>query len=341
MGTKAWWSEPGPETVAPGVHRIPLPLPTDSLRAVNVYVVESPEGLVVVDSGWAVQEDTVALSAGLQKLGYSLGDITRFLVTHMHRDHYTHGIMIRREFGIRVSLGIGERDSLTVISDPTRPVLSFRMQQLRLFGAPDIAEELAIEVGAVIAEQIPYWEQPDDWLRDGERIDVGSRALDVVSTPGHTVGHVVFVDDADSLLFAGDHVLPEITPSISLELVDPPNPLGSFLESLALVRAMPDRRLLPAHGPVADSVHARVDELIAHHGRRLEDTEKAVAAGRSTGLEIATALRWTRRETSFDDLDVFNKALAVGETASHLALLVAQGRLQMEVLDDVRHWSLA
>jgi hypothetical protein len=31
------WTEPGLFTVAPGVHRIPLPLPNDGLRAVNVY----------------------------------------------------------------------------------------------------------------------------------------------------------------------------------------------------------------------------------------------------------------------------------------------------------------
>ena len=34
------WATGGPETVAPGVHRIPLPLPNDGLHAVNVYVLE-------------------------------------------------------------------------------------------------------------------------------------------------------------------------------------------------------------------------------------------------------------------------------------------------------------
>ena len=32
------WERPGAHEVAPGVHRIPLPLPGDSLKAVNVYV---------------------------------------------------------------------------------------------------------------------------------------------------------------------------------------------------------------------------------------------------------------------------------------------------------------
>jgi glyoxylase-like metal-dependent hydrolase (beta-lactamase superfamily II) len=36
------------------VHRVPLPLPTDGLRAVNVYVVEDDGGLMLIDSGWAL-----------------------------------------------------------------------------------------------------------------------------------------------------------------------------------------------------------------------------------------------------------------------------------------------
>ena len=35
------WTEPGAFEVAPGVHRIPLPLPNDGLRAVNVYAVDA------------------------------------------------------------------------------------------------------------------------------------------------------------------------------------------------------------------------------------------------------------------------------------------------------------
>src|ERR1700694_3466319 len=45
------WAEPGAYAVAPGVHRIPLPLPGDSLRAVNVYAIEDDKRIVLVDSG--------------------------------------------------------------------------------------------------------------------------------------------------------------------------------------------------------------------------------------------------------------------------------------------------
>ena len=67
----------------------------------------------------------------------------------------------------------------------------------------------------------------------------GGRSLVVRETPGHTRGHVVFVDEttADAgMLFAGDHVLPHITPSIGFEPAARPGALTRFLTSLAALR---------------------------------------------------------------------------------------------------------
>ena len=45
------WTEPGAWPVAPGIHRIPLPLPLDGLRAINVYVIETEDGSEVIIPG--------------------------------------------------------------------------------------------------------------------------------------------------------------------------------------------------------------------------------------------------------------------------------------------------
>ena len=147
-------------------------------------------------------------------------------------------------------------------------------------------------------------------------------------TPGHTRGHVVFPDTAAGLLFTGDHALPTITPSIGFEVAPSPNPLGNFLASLAVVRGRPDARLLPAHGAVAESVHARIDQLVHHHGERLGAVEELVRRGAATVYEVAGRLGWTRHDRQLAALDLFNQMLAVAETAVHLELLVAQGRLR-------------
>jgi hypothetical protein len=107
------------------------------------------------------------------------------------------------------------------------------------------------------------------------------------------------------------------------------------------VRSRPDATLLPAHGAVTDSVHARVDELVEHHRARLDATEAAIRAGADTAAAAATAIPWTRRERRLEELDPFNQFLAISETGAHLELLVAEGRLTKEVRDGVRHYRAA
>ena len=330
------WTRPGVYEVAPGVHRIPLPLPNDGLRAVNVYVLRDETGLVLIDSGWAIQEARDTLVAGLDELGTTLTDVRRFLVTHVHRDHYQQAVTLRQELGMRVGLGEGERDSLEVLREPGRKPLQQQVGALRVLGADRLADFVEDHLKDAQVDELE-WALPDDWLTEGD-VAVGDRTLEVVATPGHTRGHVVFHDLAASLLFAGDHVLPTITPSIGFEPVLSPDPLGDFLGSLAKVRARPDATLLPAHGPVTESVHARVDELVAHHSARLDETEKAVRAGAVTAFDAASQLRWTRRERKVEELDPFNQMLAIAETAAHLELLAAQGRLTAETSDGLRRY---
>ncbi len=108
-------------------------------------------------------------------------------------------------------------------------------------------------------------------------LDLRSRTLRAIHTPGHTRGHVVFHDEAAASLFAGDHVLPHITPSIGFQPAITRQALAEYLGSLRLMLTLPDSRLLPAHGPVCDSTHARVNELLAHHETRLAQTLEAAS----------------------------------------------------------------
>src|SRR3954454_22799948 len=332
------WTRPGVFEVVPGVHRVPLPLPNDGLRAVNVYVLDGDDGLVLIDWGWAIPSARDTLTAGLAAFGHSLTDIRQFLITHVHRDHYQQAVTLRSELGHRVALGAGERDSLELLRAEGRKPLEQQIDALRQLGAKALADMVEGMLSSEREVKELDWPMPDDWLVESS-LPVGPRTLEVVPTPGHTRGHVVFHDRAGELLFAGDHVLPTITPSIGFEPVLSPNPLGDFLGSLATVRARPDARLLPAHGPVTESAHARIDELIAHHGARLDETEKAVRSGATTAYDVAGQLRWTRRERQLDELDPFNQMLAVAETGAHLELLAAQGRLSVEVTESLRCYS--
>lgn len=328
------WTEPGAWPVAPGVHRIPLPLPMDGLRAVNVYAIETDDGLTLIDGGWAIEVARTLLEKSLRDIGRDVSEINRFLVTHVHRDHYTQAVTVRSEFGSHVSLGLGEKPTLDLIHADYGMSEDPHTTMFVAAGAPEIAREWG-EFTKDSTPDLRMWGYPDAWLTDDVALKVGDRVIDAVHTPGHTQGHYVFAERATSLLFAGDHVLPTITPSIGFEPVLAEQPLGDFMASLTKVRAMPDLTLLPAHGPIASSSHARVDELLAHHEVRLDLCLAAMGEGSLTAYDVAGVLPWTRHEHRLKDLDVFNAALATLETRAHLELLVARGALTRDQVDGV------
>ena len=333
------WTAPGTYRVAPGVYRIPLPLPTDGLRAVNVYAVRDGDDLVLVDSGWAIAEAREQLAAALAAIDADLGAVDRFLVTHVHRDHYTQAVTLRREFGTPIALGAEERHTLEFISTADQGTEPPQFGLLRLAGAQQLLDPIS-SVRSVPPSDLKVWELPDTWLQDGAGETVGDRRLRAIATPGHTRGHLVYREEAAGLLFAGDHVLPHITPSIGFESAPSRFPLRDYLASLRLVRGLPDTRLLPAHGPVTDSVHARVDALLEHHDQRLDATLAATRSGAATAYEVAGTLSWTRRERKLTELDPFNAMLAVLETMWHLDVLVLQDKLTEQTIDGVRHYAL-
>lgn len=334
------WTDPGAHEVADRVHRIPLPLPNDGLRAVNVYVIESSAGLTCVDGGWALEASRRQLEQSLRSIGYRLEDINSFLVTHAHRDHFTQAVAIRSEFGrATVTLGAGDRASIDHAQSQSsdRPVLG----QLLQSGAADLATKWAAFAHATQPGYPDDWQYPDTWLEGDSVLTVGDRSLNAVATPGHTVGHYVFADLPAGLLFAGDHVLPTITPSIGFEPQRDHHPLRAYLRSLAKVRALPDLRLLPAHGAPTTSSHERIDQLLEHHEQRLADALAAVRGGAHTALEVATQLTWTNRKHPYAVLDVFNQGLAIVETLFHLDLLWIQGRASRTQLGNVYHYAEA
>lgn len=318
------WADPGCFAVADGIHRIPLPMPQDGLRAINVYAVTGPDGVALIDAGWNVPGNLELLSDGLRALGADPSDVTDVHVTHIHRDHYTMGPELRRRFGTRVHLGRRERPGLEELLElrTNEPVSS--LEQLRRAGAHEIADLARAETLAEswVADD---WEPPDTWTPEG-RIHVAGIGMEAVLTAGHTKGHLVFDHPAAGVTFTGDHVLPRISPSIGFELGVWDSPLGDFLDSLEAMLRRPDAEMLPAHGAPGGGVHDRVRELLGHHDLRLEATlDRVRDRPGATGLQVAEGLAWTRRERAFSTLDVFNQMIATCETMAHLDVLERRG----------------
>ena len=320
------WTDPGAFEVSPGVFRIPLPLPHDGLRAVNVYAIVDGDGVVMIDAGWALEQSKDQLIRGLDVLGFTLAHISRFLVTHAHRDHYTQAVAIRRVFNTPIILGAGERPTLERLAPHRHGEPNPLMARLRACGAWELADRLTAEPRAPDPTDT-LWELPDVWLESRTTIPLATRTLEAIPTPGHTRGHFVFLDRGSGVLFTGDHVLPRITPSIGFEAEPGANPLSSYLNSLRLMLALPDVPILPAHGPIGPSSHARTQALLEHHRVRLDETRSAVGAGADTAFLVAGKLGWTRRQREFAELVPFNQMMAILETHAHLEELAERDQL--------------
>ena len=244
----------------------------------------------------------------------------------MHRDHYTQAVTVRREFGSHVSLGLGDKATLDLSRRRRRPPTR-RSPQLRARRRRRVADGLAGgDAAATPPDPSTVGATPTPGSTATSSSTVGTRTLDAVSTPGHTQGHFVFADLAAGLLFAGDHVLPTITPSIGFEPAYADQPLGDFLGSLAKV-ARDARPAAAARARAGHRVHARARRRAGRAPRR------AARALPRLGARRAGRRRTTSRATCpgpgtqrrLDDLDVFNAALASMETMAHLELLAARG----------------
>jgi glyoxylase-like metal-dependent hydrolase (beta-lactamase superfamily II) len=327
------WATSGIEDLGGGVHRIPLPLPMAALKAVNVYAILDADGVDLIDAGMPFTQAREQLAAALKQLGCEFGDIRNFFITHAHRDHYTLAVELRRSRYGTISLGAGEQANLVAARALAEGdgAGAFLADLVRMG-----AVELAVKLGASGNDRpgADEWEDPDSWIDDGTELDVGGRKLRAINTPGHTRGHLVFHDTAGKILFAGDHILPHITPTIGFEPARNRLALCDYLDSLRLILQLPDARLLPAHGPVQDSAHHRVHELLAHHEQRLAEISQAMAPGRSTAYEVAQGIRWTRRQLPYADLELISQLLAAGETAAHLEVLVIRGELTRHTSED-------
>lgn len=91
--------------------------------------------------------------------------------------------------------------------------------------------------------------QVTHWIRDGARIDLGGRVLQVVATPGHTPDAIALWDEKNGLLFTGDTYY-----AGPIFLYRPETDLDAYVASVKKLASLPNVQvLLPAHNvPVGD-----------------------------------------------------------------------------------------
>ncbi|MBO0713519.1 MAG: MBL fold metallo-hydrolase, partial [Acidimicrobiales bacterium] len=315
---------PPVERVRPGLWSIPVPIPRNALRYVLVYAFETDRGPYLVDAGWNTDDAFSALCAGLSTAGFEIGDVQGVMVTHIHPDHYGLAGRVRASSGAWVALHPADAALIRDRYQEPERLLDQVGALLRRVGAPP--EELeALQMASMPVRGLVDPVRPDILMEDGDKPEVPGWDLVALWTPGHSPGHVCFFERDQRLLLAGDHVLPRITPNISVHPQAASDPLGDFLAALDRVAELPAEEVLPGHEHRFVGLGLRVDELKAHHEQRFAEAVEAIQSGCHTAWEIAPRLHWSR---SWDQIQGFMRRAAVGETLAHLRALAVRGVLR-------------
>jgi endoribonuclease LACTB2 len=141
-------------------------------------------------------------------------------------------------------------------------------------------------------------------------VAAGDGELEVVPTPGHAPDHLCFFDRVSGDLYCGDLLRAGGT------IVIPARRGGdmrAYLASLARVRELRPRRLLPGHGPIVDEAIALIDEYVAHRASRERQIVEAMRQGATTPEEIADVV--------YPDLPASLRSAAIETIEAHLAIL--------------------
>ncbi|HTM21889.1 MAG TPA: MBL fold metallo-hydrolase [Kofleriaceae bacterium] len=159
----------------------------------------------------------------------------------------------------------------------------------------------------------------DRTLDDGEVIELPGdppRRVRAVFTPGHAPGHLCFHEETTGVLVAGDMVA-----SLGTILVDPDEgDMTAYLASLARMKRLKPRMLLPAHGGPIAAAAEKLDAYVAH---RLWREARVVEALEQQGPATPDALV----PAVYADTPPPLYRLAERSLRAHLNKLVSDGKV--------------
>jgi glyoxylase-like metal-dependent hydrolase (beta-lactamase superfamily II) len=316
--------------VVEGVFELRLPIPFED-GLVNVFLFADGDEADLLDCGMNSDESVAAIEQALAHFGAKR--LRRLVVTHIHPDHYGAA-------GIFAGEGLADlyihRLEVPLVH-PRYVELEHLVKEvhkyLRVNGVPaDDAEVLSNSQRAL--SQVVKTAEPSVQLDGAEQLQMGRRNLRVEWTPGHSPGHICLYDRQEKLLFAGDHMLPELSPNIGLHPQSTPDPLHEYLDGLRRLAAYEPALILPSHGRPFTDAPARVKVLEAHHRRRLDQIVEIVGRGRETGWDVALEL-WGPRQ------NLYEKRLALQEALAHLQALAVDDRVRKSVTPESVRWTPA
>jgi glyoxylase-like metal-dependent hydrolase (beta-lactamase superfamily II) len=309
--------------------------PSD-LSHVNAYLIEGKNENLLIDTGWDTSDSFTAFNKELKDNGFTLKDITRIVITHVHPDHYGMAGKIKQLTNCPVATSDIEAGLLDARYVHMDNLLRLMKQYMQSHGAPLEAVD-SLSQSSLPMRKLVTPTMPDLKLKAGDKIKLDPFEFTVLLTPGHSPGHICLYEPKRKLLFTGDHILPEITPHIGFHPQSGPNPLGAYLDSLDAVFPLDVNFAFPGHGPAFSGIKQIIEGLFRHHDQRQATILKSIALDMKNAYQIATEIAWRTDDepAGFQSLNTFNQRLAILETVAHLEYLVNEGKAKKMAKDNI------
>jgi glyoxylase-like metal-dependent hydrolase (beta-lactamase superfamily II) len=319
--------------IVPGIYQIEVPIPNSPIGPLNAYLVRGNNGWLLIDTGWDYPEAFDSLEGQLKEKGLDFDAISRIVVTHTHIDHY--GLIGRLKKLSKAETAFHEKEFafIEAISLYKEDYPGHIVEQMRCNGVPEEEYSILVESFTIGSSLIFPLDPPDVILQGGETIKTGLFNFEVIWTPGHSSGHICLYEPSKKILLSGDHILPIITPNISIHPYSSDNPLKSYLASLKEVDRLDVDIVLPGHEHIFTDLHKRIGELFSHHEQRVDDILNVIRDEEKTAYQIASEVPWILeteggKVVCFADLAVFDRGMATGETLAHLEYLRMGGKVK-------------
>jgi glyoxylase-like metal-dependent hydrolase (beta-lactamase superfamily II) len=323
-----------PKEILNNLYSIEVPLPRNPLKATNSYVIKAQPRNLIIDTGFNRDECMRAMNAALAELGIDLSR-TDFFVTHMHSDHL--GLVPTLATGTS-KIYFNQRDADIYHHASNSEYLNYTRSFALMNGFPEneLKDALDRHPGYRYRAQ---GRLKFTYLREGDIIGIDDYRFRCVETPGHTLGHMCLYEPDKKILVAGDHVLANITPNITL-WSDDWNPLNEYLGSLEKVYALDVELVLPGHRDTFKDCRGRIRELQHHHRARADEVLSILEGGDTDAYEIASRMSWDIDCDSWDQFPVSQKWFATGEAIAHLKYLEEKGRIRKKMCEHKTAYSL-